>query len=634
MLPETTGLSQPRYSREALHRQIQLLQNSKQELAATSDARANAYEVKIRGLEATISNLQSQAVSDKQTIAEQAIRISQLQDQIRQALQDAIVALHKDSVHYTTNGSSEIPHAQDDAGKTNVQREVERILKSANSPTRKSRDPHRNRGVESDGIGPIDKAHVATQTDLESILAGSHGSQAVDADISQVLLRKDPKVVICELMSEREILKRSLSESESHCAKLATVIEGLRTDATNLEAKFTSLLSEAEIAITSDRIAQAKIQDQAETIERYSTHVMDLATQIEAYREQINRMADEHRIYQHAQLAKVTISKDEIAKAKDEITTRNSRLWFKEDIVESQRKEAKTQKDRFAKMKEDLAKRYRFLVHVCIASTANMHKDTLIKDLKAKLEAITEPPAKALADKPVTESTVEGIQDAIKLCRQEITRKSALVKHWKTKVDTLEKELDTLKQTTRDLIDPKICETLQAHLRVTRQKVRETEAFATQHADREAQLIKALERLMISVRDTSSSLDIDLFSIPPIIGGSTSSFTPDNDRVTTARDAASLAAFTITTSGKDGRVDQTTGTQTVKNSLIVDVNQADVFRTAQEISMKLLNMDLGQILAGSSLIKEAPTRLSAILAQERFEDDLFTFLSRLYSLNK
>jgi SMC interacting uncharacterized protein involved in chromosome segregation len=47
------------HSREALERKLQLLEYSKRELMSTSDAKSNAYEIKIKSLENTINQLRN-----------------------------------------------------------------------------------------------------------------------------------------------------------------------------------------------------------------------------------------------------------------------------------------------------------------------------------------------------------------------------------------------------------------------------------------------------------------------------------------------------------------------------------------------------------------------------------------------
>lgn len=142
--------------------------------------------------------------------------------------------------------------------------------------------------------------------------------------------------------------------------------------------------------------------------------------------------------------------------------------------------------------------------------------------------------------------------NSIHKLRQDLTRKAALVKHWKTKAESLDKELSILRSTKENLIDPKICETLQAHLRITKHKVKETETIIQSHERRGIQFTNCLYRLFtVVLQNQSNAADImsqyndDIFSPLVNIGTEGSTEYNQDDVISLAKDLSKRVMFQV-----------------------------------------------------------------------------------------
>ncbi|KAI8927129.1 hypothetical protein BC831DRAFT_549337 [Entophlyctis helioformis] len=787
------GPSQPAYSREALHRQIQLLELSKQELIASSDARAHTYQVKIKALNSVVDSLQHQLADAHTSIAEKSAQIEQLHeliqarssasllqtgsaswtessianegwtaklnmDMLREnaGLRDENRAMHEqlqqlrqlyieqqnrqqqqqqqqqqqhDSDHTNSsdpvllNGEIAAARTSAKASATAVLHEVERILHNSGHAAANT-EPTSNHAAP-----PRPAPATFSAWPSQSIVLTAMRSTQTDVTGGDVQDPFNPStdqtVRICELMGERDHLLKALQVSESRSQSLLATLDQLRAETTDLEAHYTTLLSETQVALDAERLSRETISDQRETIQRYSDQVLELAKQIDAYRDQVDRLVDEHRQYKSAQsvlhhmsqvhvhhlraslrdaeaqggghgangdgadggegaepsadpmmvlqlqwvadreryageiemlqrtiqglereleyqrgeaetrmagmhdeqewalmLAKYTIAKDEAQRAQDELKMRTSiietlqeKMTVMETTIETQRKDVKTAKDRMAKLKEDQAKREEAHKQTAVkmekyeaalkqveskiknASTLLHHKEATIKDLKTKLEA-AQSTAKSVNPPAASEAAVEGVQVAVKAVRMDLARKTALSKHWRAKVEALEKELVTLKSATQSLIDPKMLATIQGHLKATRRRAKETESFVARYSARDAQYMSAIERFVRYICETLPVLDVDLFG--------------------------SLGVGGL---GGQGGAGDGVG--------VSGVDRDEVMLTAQELSKRILNIDLESVLHASTRSVGSDDhieRLHSILGHDGFEDALFQMLVDMYMM--
>ncbi|KAL2912645.1 hypothetical protein HK105_207861 [Polyrhizophydium stewartii] len=809
VLPDPlTSLLESPPSADALQRQIASLRRSKHDLVVASDARARTYELRIARMQAELEKLGGRLADANVVVDEQAAHIGDLhaaaaaagriqpaslgidaRAELAAAAASAAaqVAAAEAAASRAADPAAAASHAVlacenaflreqlalmlrvadplapqpppalprldphfDDAdtlsslppvSATSVLHEVERILRASNQP------------------GPIRLTHDVPERSPESTTATLLIDRACQTDPSIILPEglQDPHVTICELAGERDFLKKSLDNANARNDSLAATLDQLRAETTALESQFGRLLGETETAMAAERLSRATIEEQRETIVRYSEQAIDLAKQIEAYRAQIDRLHDEHAQFRHAQavlhymsqvhihhlrsnaggvpanpdgidgatssavaaaaadgpvshpahrtardpaadpaadpvavlelqwladrerltaditmlqrtiqglerenqsirdemgarmasmhsesewalmIAKVTIAKDESRRAATElrermsvIETLQSHVSALEAAAEVHKKDAKVLKDRIAKLKDEKTQRDAQLkaalarVAECertikaadararSAGTLQAHKDAIIKDLRSRLGgsarskspaargagtgggAAAESPEAASAaaagsSVPASKAAVDGVQAAVKACQQELARKAALAKHWKAKAETLDKELAALKSATEHLIDPKMCETLQAHLRVTRQRAKETEAFVAAYAAREQQFIGALKQALAAA----------------------------------AASAAASAAL------------PTPDTSSLRDTP-AGLDRSEVLVTANEISRRLLGVDLDDVvpLAASAAGGDFTAQLTRVLEQDDFETDLARLLIEAMMLTK
>ncbi|KAJ1328402.1 hypothetical protein BSLG_010134 [Batrachochytrium salamandrivorans] len=724
------GLARPRMH-ESLERQMQLLRLSNQELIAANQASTQSYESRIKDLSNLISDTQAQSTNTGQLLLEKTQQIEYLQNQLQRH-----VALN---THLNTELLRENSQLRDQLAASMEEVDHLRLLVDIGSGRCKpeySDTPSKldNTSLESSAaegravsyeVGRILHGgnHYLKSASSELALLG-HATfldkgKLTDKNMSSTdELQTEQNVVISDLKEEREWLLKALEKASAKNTVLNKNLDELKTTILELESKFNQLMGEAEVAMATERITRETIEEQKETIAQYADQVLDLAKQIEAYRDQVDRLHEEHKKYKHAQsilhrmnqmhaqhlkanlpdrfdpdsermkkkptsgqnlshadslsnpiamvemqwLADRRKDQDQIEmlqktiqglerenratreKLEASLATMHSESEW-ESAADEYSKEKKTLKDRIAKIKEDLtirdkslkiaqsrlveyekdinkheirSKRIRshyivFMVFFwdcqlekmdlalvyCaysripsylepLYSAVQIHKDAIIKDLKTKLGVATQNGNTEI----MGQSTVDGVHDEVKACRLEISKKLILIRQWKTKANSLEKEMSTLKSATQNLIDPKMCEALQSHLKLTRQRVKDAEAYVSRYTVREQQFIEAVKQLTMFIHQHIPPVDMNLFS----------------------KDATNTK-----TSGIEG-----CGVQ--DNETLYDTEE--VIQAAREISKRYLQVDLCQILVEPHArhSTDVMERLKAILNQDVFKDDLVGFI--------
>ncbi|KAH9272334.1 hypothetical protein BASA83_005427 [Batrachochytrium salamandrivorans] len=782
------GLARPRMH-ESLERQMQLLRLSNQELIAANQASTQSYESRIKDLSNLISDTQAQSTNTGQLLLEKTQQIEYLQNQLQRHVlegskKDAGISWTDSSTsesalntHLNTELLRENSQLRDQLAASMEEVDHLRLLVDIGSGRCKpeySDTPSKldNTSLESSAaegravsyeVGRILHGgnHYLKSASSELALLG-HATfldkgKLTDKNMSSTdELQTEQNVVISDLKEEREWLLKALEKASAKNTVLNKNLDELKTTILELESKFNQLMGEAEVAMATERITRETIEEQKETIAQYADQVLDLAKQIEAYRDQVDRLHEEHKKYKHAQsilhrmnqmhaqhlkanlpdrfdpdsermkkkptsgqnlshadslsnpiamvemqwladrrkdqdqiemlqktiqglerenratrekleaslatmhsesewvlmFAKLTVSQDECTKANSKIESLGcvievlqSQISLLESAADEYSKEKKTLKDRIAKIKEDLtirdkslkiaqsrlveyekdinkheirSKRIRshyivFMVFFwdcqlekmdlalvyCaysripsylepLYSAVQIHKDAIIKDLKTKLGVATQNGNTEI----MGQSTVDGVHDEVKACRLEISKKLILIRQWKTKANSLEKEMSTLKSATQNLIDPKMCEALQSHLKLTRQRVKDAEAYVSRYTVREQQFIEAVKQLTMFIHQHIPPVDMNLFS----------------------KDATNTK-----TSGIEG-----CGVQ--DNETLYDTEE--VIQAAREISKRYLQVDLCQILVEPHArhSTDVMERLKAILNQDVFKDDLVGFI--------
>ena len=124
-----------------------------------------------------------------------------------------------------------------------------------------------------------------------------------------------------------------------------------------------------------------------------------------------------------------------------------------------------------------------------LSSTIQAGKDVTVQNMKSRLELLE---SYALTNE-THEETLNNVQKELKIAKSEINRKTELIKHWKVKSESLEKEILDLKN-NQPSIDPKALQTLQQHLKNTKEKAKEMEIHLERFERREKQYIRVLQR--------------------------------------------------------------------------------------------------------------------------------------------
>ncbi|KAJ1341981.1 hypothetical protein BSLG_003481 [Batrachochytrium salamandrivorans] len=709
------GLARPR-THESLERQMQLLRLSNQELIAANQASTQSYESRIKDLSNLISDTQAQSTNTGQLLLEKTQQIEYLQNQLQRHV---LEGSKKDAgISWTDSSTSE------SALNTHLNTELLRENSQLRDQLAASREEVDHLRLLVDiGSGRCKPEYSDTPSKLEntSLESSAAGGRAVSYEVGRILhggnhylksassemallghatfldkgtltdknmgstdeLQTEQNVVISDLKEEREWLLKALEKASAKNTVLNKNLDELKTTILELESKFNQLMGEAEVAMATERITRETIEEQKETIAQYADQVLDLAKQIEAYRDQVDRLHEEHKKYKHAQsilhrmnqmhaqhlkanlpdrfdpdsgrmkkepasgqnlshadslsnpiamvemqwLADRRKDQDQIEmlqktiqglerenratreKLEASLATMHSESEW-ESAADEYSKEKKTLKDRIAKIKEDLTIRDKSLkiaqsrlveyektlismksdqsVLGLITFAVQIHKDAIIKDLKTKLGVATQNGNTEI----MGQSTVDGVHDEVKACRLEISKKLILIRQWKTKANSLEKEMSTLKSATQNLIDPKMCEALQSHLKLTRQRVKDAETYVSRYTVREQQFIEAVKQLTMFIHQHIPPVDMNLFS----------------------KDATNTK-----TSGIEG-----CGVQ--DNETLYDTEE--VIQAAREISKRYLQVDLCQILVEpqSRHSTDVMERLKAILNQDVFKDDLVGFI--------
>ena len=307
------------YSREALYRQIQLLTQTKNELIVASDARAKAYEVKIEGMQHIIDGLQTQVADLKQECVKKDAYVTKLRLKLGKTIEagvdgvpatldefemkdgTAISNLNFDLIRENTALREQIGHLKD-----SLESYIQQSLEATEDATREaiigsnSRESSRRSVLkeverilkQSAQVAAIKQSHIIRSTESQTDLP-HHFSQVQSTENEQT-------IVICELVAERDHLRKSLVIVESKNNDLNKQLGQLRNEAAQLEHKFGSLMGETEATISAERVSRETIQDQKETIDRYAAQVIELGKQIETYRDQVDRLKEEHKHYKHA----------------------------------------------------------------------------------------------------------------------------------------------------------------------------------------------------------------------------------------------------------------------------------------------------------------------------------------------
>ncbi|KAH6593830.1 hypothetical protein BASA50_007056 [Batrachochytrium salamandrivorans] len=729
------GLARPR-THESLERQMQLLRLSNQELIAANQASTQSYESRIKDLSNLISDTQAQSTNTGQLLLEKTQQIEYLQNQLQRHV---LEGSKKDAgISWTDSSTSE------SALNTHLNTELLRENSQLRDQLAASREEVDHLRLLVDiGSGRCKPEYSDTPSKLEntSLESSAAGGRAVSYEVGRILhggnhylksassemallghatfldkgtltdknmgstdeLQTEQNVVISDLKEEREWLLKALEKASAKNTVLNKNLDELKTTILELESKFNQLMGEAEVAMATERITRETIEEQKETIAQYADQVLDLAKQIEAYRDQVDRLHEEHKKYKHAQsilhrmnqmhaqhlkanlpdrfdpdsgrmkkepasgqnlshadslsnpiamvemqwladrrkdqdqiemlqktiqglerenratrekleaslatmhsesewvlmFAKLTVSQDECTKANSKIESLGcvieilqSQISLLESAADEYSKEKKTLKDRIAKIKEDLTIRDKSL-KIAQSRLVEYEKDINKHEIRSKRIR-----SHYIGGNPngnteiMGQSTVDGVHDEVKACRLEISKKLILIRQWKTKANSLEKEMSTLKSATQNLIDPKMCEALQSHLKLTRQRVKDAETYVSRYTVREQQFIEAVKQLTMFIHQHIPPVDMNLFS----------------------KDATNTK-----TSGIEG-----CGVQ--DNETLYDTEE--VIQAAREISKRYLQVDLCQILVEpqSRHSTDVMERLKAILNQDVFKDDLVGFI--------
>ncbi|EGF80227.1 hypothetical protein BATDEDRAFT_35132 [Batrachochytrium dendrobatidis JAM81] len=708
----------PRHDpRESLERQIQLLQLTNQELVAANEACTQSYESKIKELNNTIVNCQSQITLGNSVALAKSQEIDHLYDQLQKAMSPKA---NQENTSWTDSSIND--------SLITSKLNVELLQKNAQLRDQLHEAQQKVNQFESFGYQSTKTTVGSTTNQKKPALATrtvflEKRTQTDQPTYASDQAMADQEKTMCELLGERQWLLKSLTIAQEKNKTLDKNLKQLSSTTQELELKFSTLMGETEVAMATERISRDTIQEQKETISRYSDQVLELAKQVDAYRDQVDRLHDEHQQYKRAQsvihhmsqvhvhhlkaslkdldnnticeennrvkpldgsrygqpsmdpittveiqwladrkkyeeekkmlqhtiqslerensliqqklaetlsntynetewtlmYAKFTILQDECNKANSKVESQNciiealkNQLGELESTSETHQKVAKTFKDRIAVFKNNLSSRDKSLKDALSKlaeyekqisdqkaktkqiSLLQVHKDAIIKDLKLKLDSQSsiQDTTKAIS------SAEQTVLDEIKACRQEITRKSLIIQSLKIRVQALEKELASLKDSTKDLAGSKSCDTLNSQLRSARQRVKESEAYIEKYGNRNQQLMETLERLVTYMHKHKPSATVDLFS---------------------GRAATHLS--NVETLSVDGNA-------------TINCDPDEVLRAAREISKKFFEMDLSQMLTNSSpeLESNSLTRLHQILLQSEFKEDLFSYFADLVQM--
>ena len=115
------------------------------------------------------------------------------------------------------------------------------------------------------------------------------------------LSEKNLKFLVCELRSQIESLTNSLSIEKMKYQESETNLHALKSDILGLENKFTTLSNETHISMTSEQLSRQTIQEQKDLIAQYASQVLDLITQIDTYKKQMDQLEQERKEFIHAQ---------------------------------------------------------------------------------------------------------------------------------------------------------------------------------------------------------------------------------------------------------------------------------------------------------------------------------------------
>ncbi|KAH6598807.1 hypothetical protein BASA61_002770 [Batrachochytrium salamandrivorans] len=299
------GLARPR-THESLERQMQLLRLSNQELIAANQASTQSYESRIKDLSNLISDTQAQSTNTGQLLLEKTQQIEYLQNQLQRHV---LEGSKKDAgISWTDSSTSESAlntHLNTELLRENSQlrdqlaasrEEVDHLRLLVDIGSGRCKPEYSDTPSKLDNTSRVLKLALlghATFLDKGTLTDKNMGSTDE--------LQTEQNVVISDLKEEREWLLKALEKASAKNTVLNKNLDELKTTILELESKFNQLMGEAEVAMATERITRETIEEQKETIAQYADQVLDLAKQIEAYRDQVDRLHEEHKKYKHAQ---------------------------------------------------------------------------------------------------------------------------------------------------------------------------------------------------------------------------------------------------------------------------------------------------------------------------------------------
>jgi uncharacterized phage infection (PIP) family protein YhgE len=127
-------------------------------------------------------------------------------------------------------------------------------------------------------------------------------------------------------------------------------------------------------------------------------------------------------------------------------------------------------------------------------------KAALVKNIKSRLELMQ---GYATESKSIEESLAES-QKENKAVKIELQRKTELMKNWKLKFESLERQMAAKDKPIKKPENSNNVQIFNEHVKKTQQKTLELERFLKKYSEREKQFIRVLERLLYTLRKPNS----------------------------------------------------------------------------------------------------------------------------------